>query len=453
MKYGQRLLGLLLLGGLLAGCASEIQVPALETQSFMLSGIRWVSSSKKTFNPPHTNPGDYTCVTTEFDLPPQGFRVRGSTGGLGYRADAPNTPASVVGGALQRSFLSSFSITPQSTELLIVDDFGAWNAPQYTLPSDLFAPNADNATLETLMGDGKLTHGALVLRHAKDVLAGTGLYAPSDQTPDGMQTVYKRGSSLLKVTAVNTRLQNQEVIAGTTKVKITTGDLYEVLKTPLVNGPKVVNLSFVLTSCEVYEDFVRSGLPTLESYLEQLARVNNITTNLNGVLDLNGELDLMRRVVESTNITNDPLLELIKVNAKHHVFVAASGNYGLPYAMYPARWPGVVNVTGSAVEAPDQRATKFFNAGEVMSIGTLFRLNPPTHSGVPVFYSGTSYAAPSVSVFSALDLALKGRCTDSQTFKSELALDTVSLVDVRLETSSSGFVTTPGAVQRRCGSN
>jgi hypothetical protein len=452
MKYGQRLVGLLLFG-LLAGCASEMQTPGLETQSFMLSGLRWLSSSKKTFSPPPTNPSDYTCVTTEFDLPPQGFRVRGSTGGVGYTADAPNAPASDVGRALQHSFFTSFSTTPQSTELLIVDDFGAWNAPQYTLPSDLLVSDANSATLETLIGDGKLTHGALVMRHAKDVLIGTGLYAPSDQTTNGMQTIYKRDSSLLKVTAVNTRLQNQAVIAGTTRVKITTGDLYEVLKTPLVGGSKTINLSFVLTPCQVYEDFVLSRLPSLEGYLEHLARVNAITTNLNGVLDLSGELDLMRRVVESTNISNDPLLGLIKANAKNHIFVAAAGNYGLPYSMYPARWPGVVNATGSALETQNQRATKLFNAGEVMSVGTLFRLNPPSHSGVPVFYSGTSFAAPSVSVFSALDLAIKGRCTDSQTFKSELALDTVALVDVRLETVGTGLTATPGAVQRRCGSN
>jgi hypothetical protein len=451
MKYYQKLLGLLLFG-LLAGCASEVQTHPLETQSFMLSGLRWVSSSKKTFSPPPTNPTDYTCVTTEFDLPPQGFRVRGSTGGLGYREDAPSATASVIGASLRSNFFSSFSGTPQSTEILIVDDFGAWNAAQYTLPADLFSPDADTTTLETLMRDGKLTHGALVLRHAKEVLVGTGLYAQSGQTLNGMQLTYKRGSSLLKLTGVNTRLATQEVIAGTTRVKITTGDLYEVLKTPLVNGPKIVNLSFVLTPCEVYEDFVRSGLPTLESYLESLARVNTITTNLNGLLDLSSELSLMQRVIESTNIPGDPLLELIRENSGEHIFVAASGNYGLPYAMYPARWPGVVNVTGSAVDSQNQRATKLFNAGETMSVGTLFRLNPLTNSGVPVFYSGTSYAAPSVSVYSALDLALQQRCTDSQTFKSELALDTVALVDSRLETVGSGLLATPGAVQRRCGS-
>jgi hypothetical protein len=454
VKYAMRTLGFLLLGAVLAGCSSGFETPELEAQAFSLGGLRKVTLNKP-FNPPSPNdPGKYNCVTTEFDLPPQGFRLSGSTGGLGYTAFATNTTVGAVGAGLRGSFFSTFSSTPQNTEILIVDDFGQFDSPSYTLPNTLFTnPNSQN--IQNLINDGSLRHGALVMRHANDAVVGSGLYQVSSQSVNGSQTTFNRNGSTLMVTAVNTRLASQAVIAGTTRRKVTTGDLYSILYSTLkyARTTLVINMSFVLTPCEVYEDFVLSGQPTLEAYIEALASMNNLATNSNGVIDVTGassagEREVVKSIIESTNITNDPLKKLIDLFAATHIFVAASGNYGLPTAMYPAKWAGVVNVTGSAIDSQNVRAASFFNAGEVMSAGLLFKLNPPTASGKPIYYFGTSYAAPSVSVFSALDLAGKQRCSDNnnQNLKSELALDTPSLIDRRLETST-------GAVQTRCGIN
>jgi hypothetical protein len=455
VKYVVRTLGFLLLGAVLAGCSFGFETPELEAQAFSLGGLRQVTLNKP-FNPPAPNdPGKYNCVTTEFDVPPQGMRLQGSTGGLGYTPLASNTTAGAVGAGLRGNFFSTFSSTPQNTEILIVDDFGKFDSPSYTLPSDLFT-NSSSQNIQNLINDGSLRHGALVMRHANDAVKGFGLYQVSSQSANSSQTTYNRSGSSLMVTAVNTRLASQAVIAGTTRRKVTTGDLYSILYSTLKNAKTtlVINMSFVLTPCEVYEDFVLSGKPTLEVYIEALASVNNLATNSNGVIDATGtssagERNLVDRIIESINITSDPLKKLIDLFAATHIFVAASGNYGLPTAMYPAKWTGVVNVTGSAIDNQNVRTTNFFNAGEVMSAGLLFKLNPPTASGKPIYYFGTSYAAPSVSVYSALDLAGKQRCTDSQTFKSELALDTPSLIDRRLETVG----TTNGAVQTRCGTN
>jgi hypothetical protein len=88
-------------------------------------------------------------------------------------------------------------------------------------------------------------------------------------------------------------------------------------------------------------------------------------------------------------------------------YVAASGNFGLPYAMFPAAWPEVVAVAAQyAVPGGgfDPRKAGFANAGEVVAPGALYELSR-TASGTQVLaYAGTSFSAPVVSLFTALDL-------------------------------------------------
>jgi hypothetical protein len=448
MKYILRTLGVLVLGAILVGCSSGFEGSRLESQAVSLTGLKWLTDSKKTFTaPPPNTPGNYNCVTTEFDIPPQGFRAQGSTGGLTYAAFAGHATSGTVGLSLKNNLLGSYNPT-QTTEILIVDDFGASSSPAYKLPSDIFSSSATSTTLEESIRHGKTTHGAVVIRHTNDALLGSGLYSVLSQTNNGSQTVYQdaqKKSTTLTVTAVNTRLASQAIIGNTTRAKITTGDLDRILYDTLKNAPRsmVVNMSFVLTPCQVYEDFVVSGAATLEQYVERLVVANGRTSNNNGLVDTATEFEFVNAIIESTNLSNDPLKKLIDLFAIKHIFIGASGNYGLPTAMYPAKWAGVVNVTGSTFDNQSARATTLFNAGEVMSVGSLFKLNPPSSSGKALYYFGTSYSAPSVSVYSALDLAGKQHCTDSQTYKSELALDTVTMTDSRLES----------AVPTRCGAN
>jgi hypothetical protein len=72
-----------------------------------------------------------------------------------------------------------------------------------------------------------------------------------------------------------------------------------------------------------------------------------------------------------------------------------------------------------------------------MHLAASFELRPP--SGLPsnlkpkpVYYLGTSYSAPAVSVFSALDLASRKKCSNGQSV-SKLALNSLNLVDRPLE--------------------
>jgi hypothetical protein len=88
--------------------------------------------------------------------------------------------------------------------------------------------------------------------------------------------------------------------------------------------------------------------------------------------------------------------------------VASSGNYGLPYAMYPAAWDIVVAVSSQDAVPPagfGGTPSSFSNAGEVMAPGALYALSRTSPHGDQVLaYAGTSFSAPVVSLFTALDL-------------------------------------------------
>lgn len=448
VNYVLRTLGVLLLGAILAGCSSGFEQEGLEVQALSIQNVKKLKDGKFFASPP-ADGKNYNCVTTDFDVPGQGARANGSTGGLGYTlpANTATTTASDIGSGLKSSFFSSFgaptvsSNNQEGRRILILDDFGTG---QFTLPSALFT----GTNIQTLINNGSLTHGAMVMRHAVDAIDGSGLFLPQASTSS--EKVYKRGTTTLKLKAVN-MYQNQ-TFPQTNKPRTTTDHIAGVLGNAL-DKYDVVNMSFVIIPCDVYEDFLGSKYyPYFVDYIEILANFNGLATTINQTIDVSGnssqgERDLVKVILNATNNPNDALRKLIDVNKGKHIFVAASGNYGFPYGMYPANWPGVVNVTGSSVENPNVRAASLFNGGEVMSTGSLFELKPS--SGRSIYYYGTSYAAPSVSVYSALDWALTNRCTDdTQGLKSELALDdgSYSLTDRRLEGSA-------GAVQTRCGAN
>jgi hypothetical protein len=447
MKYVVRTLGVLLLGAILAGCSSEFENQELDVQALSIQDVKKLKDGK-TFSQPPADGKNYNCVTTDFDVPGQGARALGSTGGLGYTlpTNTATTTASAIGTGLKTSFFSGYgaptvsSNSQEERRILILDDFGSGTG-QFTLPSVLFA----GSNIQTLIDNGSLTHGALVMHHALNVLDGSNLFTQISSTTS--EKVYKRDTTTLRVKAVN--MYQSQTFAQTTRPRTTTDHIAGVLRSAL-DKYDVVNMSFVIIPCDVYEDFLHSQqYPYFVDYIEKLASFNGFTTNTNQTIDVSGsssqgERNLVTAIIKATNNPNDALRKLIDLNKGKHIFVAASGNYGFTYGMYPANWPGVVNVTGSRIENANNRATDLFNAGEVMSTGSMFELKPT--SGKSVYYYGTSYAAPSVSVYSVLDWALTNRCSDTtQGLKSELALDGggYSLTDTRLES----------VVPTRCGAN
>jgi hypothetical protein len=467
------------------------------------------------FTPPVTN-----CISDEFSMPGQGFRMKGTTGGLSYTSiTTPTTTAQAEGSLLQSKFFTTF-VPTQTIRVLVADDFGSPTQPTFALPDAVFAPSSTNTTLETLQRTGQLTHGPLVLEHLSNVVAGTGLY-PSSTANSGMRTFLRVVSTnplqirSLQVEGVNIRNSSNPLypfLNGRVKPRITTQDVVTALLTKLTatTTPVVVNMSFVFVPCQLEEDFLSweaslPGTQTFDQYIETLATRNSprYWTDNNSFIDTEdrtvsgqlqkGERTLIREIIEATDGTNgttanltddDPLLRLIRDNLaegrSQNIYVASSGNYGLDLSMFPAAWAGVINVTGSAVNKVPTglivdfvnerafRATarvdsngdgtldktiKLFNQGEVMPVGATFSL---TRNNRTINYLGTSYSAPIASAYSALDATGVFRCAETNTpVKSELAADTVTLVDRALETLTGilNAAPTTGAVQARCGAN
>lgn len=388
------------------------------------------------------DPSDWVnCAINEFSLPGQGYWVSGSVGGLSYQPVTTATSAGKVGSSLQGSFFTGATLN-RSMVILIADDF---KNGVYELGNALFTQTTlDQLAIQNLQQIGALSHGALVARHARDVLLGTGRYSFISYSSGEWRYKETSTNSRLTVKAIDTGLSNSAVIAD----KIKTYLQFLALK----NQTAVVNLSFALMPCAVKTDFEQwdlqtSGVQTFEAYMQALATLNSINYD-----------ELVAAIVESTNLPNDPLLGLINdpaYGATRHVYVAASGNFSLKYSMYPANWKNVVNVTGSAASSgPDGRLRndKFFNQGEIMHVAASLVLSPPplVLNSKKVYYLGTSFSAPTVSVFSALDLAGWLKCGGGNGV-SKLAINTLDLVDRHLEDwIVSGQLQQKGAVSELC---
>lgn len=440
----EQVLSLVFTALLVAGCGQVRPSDAADadgkvrTQAIVLSNLRGLTMPQL-YVP---DPNDWVnCAVNEFSMPGQGYWVSDAVGGLSYAPVTSSVSAGKVGAGLQSGFFTGATLN-RSMVILIADDFknGVFN-----VGNALFTQTTlDQPTIQNLQQTGALSHGALVARHARDVLLGTGRY--SFVSYNSGEWVYKEAStnSRFTVKAIDTGLTTSAVIADKIKAYLQ----FLALK----NQTAVVNLSFALMPCGVKTDFEQwdaqnSGVQTFEGYMQALAALNSVNYDA-----------LVGTIVESTNLPNDPLLGLINntaYGAARHVYVAASGNFSLKYSMYPANWKNVVNVTGStASSGPDGRVRndKLFNQGEIMHTAASLVLNPPPLllNGKKVYYLGTSFSAPTVSVFSALDLAGWLKCGGGNSV-SKLATNSLGLVDRHLEDwVVSGQVQQKGAASELC---
>jgi hypothetical protein len=455
---------LILVMGLLAAC-SQREVPAtLDSLAINLEELRGLTVPF--LYPPNSGKDFANCLVNEFKLPGQGYKIKGVEGGLSYTAITKAKTAFTIGSELKTSFFAT--ATPnRHAAILVVDDFGPVGNEVYTLGNALFTQTTlDLATIQQLQDNGSLSHGALVFRQIVDEIRGTGLY--KQPTTVGNKKVFLSNTTpawRLEVIPVNTHLQDQQ---STGLISFEIRKAIQAWNSSFIGAsryPISINMSFALFPCEPYDDYVawdklEPDVQTFEDYMTKLADFNQLPYD-----------DLVKAVIESTNKTSDPLLSLIKNNsgagtqysAQKHAYIASAGNYSLDYSMYPANWDNVVNVTGSSVDDPTtavNETTKradFFNQGEVMHIAASFRLNPSPRlvfknpNAKPFYFLGTSFSAPTVTTYSALDLATVRRCKNTPGVMplSELAKAVPTLVDRPLETLGR----TPGAVQVRCGSS
>lgn len=368
-----------------------------------------------------TNSYPNNCTADAFSLPGQGYHLNGSgyhlngsTRGFsvlqpGHKPPSLFDPQNITTAAQEGVELATIvppSFT-ESTAIVVVDHF---EGGFYELDAVMFDPaiqtNDDlGGALATLPPGRSLTHGAVVLNHINGLVAGTGHYSYLEAESSADKTVWEAHDTgaRLYVVAVDTELQDTFYVSSVLSAELTNLSALGVDRA-------AVNMSFVVLPCDILEDFALAGFDTFETYVKALADANNVAP-----VDIE---NFVREVLESVNVPGnpDPLYNLMvesAFSATDYVYVAASGNFGETYALYPAAWGPVVSVTGSATLAPHVRADPF-NAGEVMAIGATFELEDTLSSAKSLFhYLGTSFSAPAASVLSALDIATGSpRCLD-----------------------------------------
>jgi Subtilase family len=393
-------------------------------------------NGKKLFAYAQTN-----CPIDQFDIPGQGFRARGSSGGLAvlgppYTAmpTAITSPAAVGTNLYNLAALSPIS---RNVTILVVDDFNGDTTvsparpPVYKLGREVFTlpsrsrglsttPDTRSSQLDTevrrLESTNQLSHGTLVMNHINALIFGTGKYNGGElDISDGRVALKNRSTgNYMNVWAVDTEDLDTAHIAPRMRLAI--------LEALASNRQIVVNMSFSIVPCTVKSDFVanRAAFPTFESYAKAVATANDA---LRGRTEKVTEFQnrVLKQLV--TPFDNDPLYAVIKnqniagqvgSTGGNLIYVAAAGNFGLSYSMYPAAWPEVVSASSNDAGAGPSifsNTSIFSNKGEVMLTGAWYTLTDPANiNGVgfnqdKVVYAGTSFSSPALSVFSAFDIA------------------------------------------------
>ncbi|HET9026144.1 MAG TPA: S8/S53 family peptidase [Trueperaceae bacterium] len=351
------------------------------------------------------------CVSSFQTRPSQGLQAVGAglqaVGAIGgmFRGPSSAFGASLISAAGVADELSAALVggpTDKNVALFIVDDF----SEGLELPPALFGPDPD---LEALAS--QVSHGALVLHHVKamaEVLVGNSAWG-SGYVGDQMKYYLTdaNGNHLFIQTIDVGNYDTDDIPAKVRYMLAKYGASYSSLNTHYM----VVNMSFAVVPCSVQHDFANTvGLATFEDYVAALASVNGIGDDY--LSDL-GEL-----VSLPVNVANDPLLTYLGCPLPtasscdgadaHHaaaqgiVHVASSGNYGNAYALFPAASPLVISVGSSEPSSGGYVPAAYSNAAEVAAPGGLFELANVNDNVVA--YAGSSFAAPIVSLYLALDM-------------------------------------------------
>lgn len=355
-----------------------------------------------------------TCPYNTFTLPQTGRNGIGGGEGL-----ASNTVQPTIARAY--STLPA-SIGREKSTLIIVDDFRF--SSQYE-DDEQQIHNALNwvitgsgrrlSTAQSIMADPRLTnrereaglyginvsHGSLVLFYALRLLEQASIN-PDPSTarlisPDAYH-IPMIGADV-EVIAVDTNDFNTADIARVTNETIDWVRDRN-LNTGIVNRI-TVNMSFGLVPCALLQDFKnRQADPTAnidtfadyKVFFEDVSRITGFNVN-----------QWRRQLTLAANLSPDPdpLRELAELYAagevlgsnSHIAFVASAGNYNASFPVYPAAWQYFISVGAFTVNG----IPPYSNYADVMTIGDV-EVTPS------VSVSGTSFAAPLVSVAATLDL-------------------------------------------------
>ena len=368
---------------------------------------------------PLIDPDEGNCMVDELVTREQGYRLSGGVGGLSIDDPAgPFDPTPVVVAedlATQVASVLGNASLERDVAILVVDDFGT---PE--LDPDLFGLSAADLDppptdpfdaldllLDELVEEGILAHGPLVMAHTAALLSA--LPGVDYEGPVANVSLFGRDGHAVALVAIDTQGFRTDAIAAS---------IYAGLETLAVTLPTiefeeiVVNMSFNVVPCTVLADFNASGAASFDAYLALLAAANDL-------VGLEAEL----AAFTTTAVLPDPLEELTGLDlpgAERSIFVGSAGNFGNAFVndftLAPALWPRVIGV--ASLDGTGDLPSVFTNPGEVAFGGAWIVLEDALGSVYTDFggrspftrLAGTSFAAPGVSVFSALDLASAARC-------------------------------------------
>lgn len=403
-----------------------------------------------------------------FRLDGQVYLISGGAGGLVVDPNKQDARAGSTAGEFAETQLSSGTLkalipstvttaTPgnENVALLIVDNF----PPTVSLQS-LFDISKNIALTDEQKNIALTTptipHGALVYNFVNEMLlqSNFALSGGDEQSAD-----WKSPSSnaVFRVKAVHTNGYQTNLIATAISQAIA-----EVQSDPDTQFQRiVVNMSFAILSCDVVNDVVDSNSENSQDYLLQLSGKN--LTLLSDYMTAAGfplpepevqeHLDQLRQALNSSladyiaklqeddnyrlidefhqgliqllhQLTNpnDPLLNMInEYKGQSIMFIASAGNDGAAFSYYPALWKEVLSV--SAFEKDQIGRAYWSNAGEAIEQGAWFALTDPLglYNGgdpVPVFFKGTSFSAPVMSVLAAMKFSNTPPCQDNSVIES-----------------------------------
>lgn len=369
------------------------------------------------------NPESPNCAIHELNAPGQGAYAQGSVGGIYVTPPIGGTPPSSIGLDIGR--LDSLAGSASSKVGIIVLDH--FLGGSFTVPADLYEITSQG-DLETFVAKASISHGALVFNHlnsliqalSEDVSGGT--VSTDSFNFDGVDyyaVTWMVGSAELIVMAADMGLETSQIANSLNNAIGTMNEQYS-------PDEIAVNMSFVIIPCDILEDFQNAVdqdmFDTFEEYVIALFNVwtgeslsiNDLPALLYGAHPSGVEFRRVMRFVTtptSPGGDGDPLLNFLSEPRGNMTFVASSGNFNLPYQMYPAASPEVIGV-GSLNGPSFADRSDFSNFAEVTEAGAYFTLANPSDLNQTgnvavgsISYAGTSFAAPAVSLFSALDLA------------------------------------------------
>ncbi|HEX7001027.1 MAG TPA: hypothetical protein VF164_04965, partial [Trueperaceae bacterium] len=356
------------------------------------------------------------CAATELSLPGQGLQAVGAglqavgaVGGL-FVGDPVDFEGSTV--TPERLVQDLWQVIGEPSyhdrvAIVIVDDFGG----TYQLPATLLSGAAvSESQLQAWADSGELAHGALVLQHMLRMLTEMGFVNGSDTTNHTTgEPIYIRWTDdggKLVVQTVDTHGRDTDEIVSVLRASI--------LDLATTEGHEfrrfVVNMSFAVVPCAVAADLGASSVATFEEYVSALRTLNGIGAQY--------EDELTELLTAPLGAGDDPLLAYLNcplpvagqsrcdgwtysngsaVDAI--VNVAAAGNLGHDFPLYPSAWPTVIStssldVVGDGVYSVAR--SSFANSGEVAAPGALYELVSTPDQVVA--YAGTSFSAPVVTL-------------------------------------------------------